>query len=65
MAIDPMMYQKMSGKRADAWQHNLAKSAKYQKPDAPISRAGGRQLVGVIVFGTVALAVVAAMFLFR
>jgi hypothetical protein len=65
MAIDPMMYQKMSGKRADAWQHSLAKSAKYQGPKAPLTRAGGRQLVGVIVLGSIAIAVVVLMVILK
>lgn len=65
MAIDPMMYQKMSGKRADAWQHSLAKSAKYEGPKTPLTRAAGRQTVGLIVFGTIAIVVIALMAILR
>ncbi len=61
MAIDPMMYQKLSGKRADAWQHSLAKAAKYESPKTPLTKAAGRQTVGIIVFGSIALVVVALM----
>lgn len=61
MAIDPMMYQKLSGKRADAWQHSLAKAAKYEGPKTPLTRAAGRQTIGIIVFGSIALVVVALM----
>lgn len=61
MAIDPMMYQKLSGKRADAWQHSLAKAAKYESPKTPLTKAAGRQTIGIIVFGSIALVVVALM----
>ncbi len=65
MAIDPMMYQKLSGKRADAWQHSLAKSAKYEGPKTPLTRAAARQTVGLIVFGSIAIAVVVLMAAFK
>ncbi len=60
MAIDPMMYQKLSGKRADAWQHSLAKAAKYESPKTPLTKAAGRQTVGIIVL-IVVIVVVAAL----
>lgn len=65
MAIDPMMYQKLSGKRADAWQHSLAKSAKYDGPKTPLSRAAARQTIGLFAFGSIALGVIALMALMR
>lgn len=65
MAIDPLMYQKMSGKRADAWQQSLAKSAKYNGPKSPLSRAAGRQIVGLTLLVVVALVVIGLVAVFQ